>query len=138
MGRPIKPIGLREREFWDRVDRGGADECWLWKGAVNVKGYGRYRMDGKNLNAHRFAFIVTFGKRALGPVIRHKCDNPPCCNPKHLLAGNNKENLMDMLERGPSSFRPDDWTRGRIMELSRKADVSPREVLRRAIAAYAK
>ncbi|WP_407069879.1 HNH endonuclease family protein, partial [Loigolactobacillus coryniformis] len=25
----------------------------------------------------------------------HHCDNPPCCNPEHLFAGSNLDNIYD-------------------------------------------
>lgn len=33
-------------------------------------------------------------------VIMHKCDNPACCNPDHLVAGSQKDNLDDMRSKG--------------------------------------
>lgn len=35
-----------------------------------------------------------------GMVIRHKCDNPNCINPKHLEIGTQKDNMDDMFGRG--------------------------------------
>jgi HNH endonuclease len=33
-------------------------------------------------------------------VICHECDNPPCCNPKHLWEGTYSENLKDAYDKG--------------------------------------
>lgn len=35
----------------------------------------------------------------LPDVVRHSCDNPPCCNRRHLLAGSQLENMRDAVER---------------------------------------
>lgn len=35
-----------------------------------------------------------------GVIIRHKCDNPGCCNPEHLESGTQKDNVADMFSRG--------------------------------------
>ena len=33
-------------------------------------------------------------------VIRHKCDNPCCCNIEHLISGAQIHNMRDMIDRG--------------------------------------
>ncbi len=34
-----------------------------------------------------------------GLFVRHTCDNPPCCNPAHLLIGTAADNTHDAIER---------------------------------------
>lgn len=36
----------------------------------------------------------------------HSCDNPPCCNPKHLKAGSHMENMRDAIEKRRFVFPP--------------------------------
>lgn len=87
--------------FWARVDKsGGDDACWEWQGARHYRGYGRFgRRKLHETFAHRFAWADTHGPITDGVEIRHKCDNPPCCNPKHLIPGTHKDNMRDMTER---------------------------------------
>lgn len=90
------------KRFWERVDRRGPNECWLWLGGHDTKdGYGR-AFDGKRTRqAHDVAWeLANKRKVPRGKLIRHSCDNPPCCNPKHLLCGTSKDNYRDAEERG--------------------------------------
>ena len=87
--------------FWSYVDRGGGDDaCWPWRGASDPMGYGRFHI-GISRNAtrlaHRIAYGLTHGD--LPPVVRHKCDNPPCCNPAHHEPGTLLDNNRDMADR---------------------------------------
>ncbi len=83
--------------FWNKIDRRGARECWPWLGCTNNQGYGRA---GKRGYAHRLAYELSYGDLPPRVVIRHACDNPLCCNPAHLLAGSQSENMRDAVARG--------------------------------------
>lgn len=96
-----KPRPPAER-FWPKVDVGEPNECWEWK-ASKRNGYGQFRvrrMPSLRMGAHRFAWTVTHGKIPAGMCVLHKCDNPPCCNPSHLLLGNHADNMVDMVRKG--------------------------------------
>jgi len=87
-------------EFWKKVDVQKSDECWNWIGAVNKNGYGRARFQGKLIYVHRLSLIyqepnLDFGKK----VVMHICDNPRCCNPKHLLLGTHADNQADKFKK---------------------------------------
>lgn len=88
--------------FWAKVDIRGDDECWPWTAASSPDtDYGRFRLRGKVVYAHRVAFELATGRSAYeGEVIMHSCDNPPCCNPAHLSPGSQAENLDDMRRKG--------------------------------------
>lgn len=90
-----KPINLSEADiarFWTKVDRAGPDDCWEWTKHRDKGGYGGfYGCNYSKYLAHRVAFVVTNGDTEL--LVCHHCNNPSCCNPKHLYAGTQKDNI---------------------------------------------
>ena len=92
---------LRDRRpFWDRVNRDSLLDCWEWQGPKTPEGYGIASHSGRPMNAHRAAWILTNGEPPRGAVIRHDCENPPCCNPAHLRLGTHADNIADKVSRG--------------------------------------
>jgi hypothetical protein len=81
--------------FWSKVDVKGENDCWEWKACRDGCGYGKLGND----RSHRVAFQLTHGSIAPGKKICHSCDNPGCCNPKHLWEGTHKENMADMAKK---------------------------------------
>jgi hypothetical protein len=91
--------------FWSKVDIRGQDDCWPWLGAAGSSGHGRFKVAGKLYSPHRISYSLANGAienvdEFHGTVIRHKCDNPPCCNPAHLIDGTQMDNVIDMESRG--------------------------------------
>lgn len=89
--------------FWANVDRRGDDECWLWKGWKNIKGYGGIKIGGEPFQAHRFMLTLlsdTPGIPPIGLFALHSCDNPSCVNPAHLRWGTPQDNARDAVLRG--------------------------------------
>lgn len=94
--------------FWRKVDRSaGPEGCWPWTGYIEPSGYGRL---GRTINGchrrllvHRYAWAQHNGVwLPSGDLqVRHRCDNPPCCNPiTCLLLGTAVDNMQDCLARG--------------------------------------
>lgn len=93
---------LTPEDFWARVDIRGVDECWPWKlAARDRKGYGGVSWQGRMTRAHRLAYILTTGESlTIETLICHRCDYPPCCNPRHLFKGTAAENNLDRDVKG--------------------------------------
>lgn len=109
-GDPLKlrnePTPLIER-FWPKVARtDDPTECWLWTAGTDPKGYGRIntgtnRTTSKNEPAPRVAWALANGMAIpAGLHVMHLCDNPPCCNPNHLVLGTHAANMADMARKG--------------------------------------
>lgn len=94
--------------FWARVDMtGGPDACWPWTGGEHKtgRGYGKVHVPGQGPElTHVVAYELTFGpvdRTVPNHAVLHiKCDNPPCCNPLHLLSGRQCDNITDMISKG--------------------------------------
>lgn len=59
--------------------------CWIWTGAQDRKGYGRFSVsDMEKVWTHRWIYQQMRGPIPDGFVIDHLCRNPSCVNPDHL------------------------------------------------------
>ena len=74
--------------------------CFLWVGHYNKQGYGYFKVNGRNVRAHRFAYERTHGPIPEGKDVLHSCDTPFCVCPQHLRAGTDLENMQDRDRRG--------------------------------------
>lgn len=88
----------------DKLDK--VNECWLYTGKQDNLGYGVKKLNKKYIFVHRFMYSVFNGPLEDGKVVMHTCDNPPCCNPAHLVQGTVKDNVHDSMNKGRfSSWR---------------------------------
>ena len=75
--------------------------CWEWQGYRGVRGHGQILGDdGRITGTHRVAWAAANGPIPKGAMVRHRCDNAPCCNPDHLELGTHADNMADMWDRG--------------------------------------
>ena len=112
-------MDMSER-FWAKVEVRGGDECWPWKAGLLEGGYGQFAVNRVPTSAHRVAFFLANG---YWPVVgRHTCDNPPCCNPNHVVDGTHEDNMKDMVSRGRSSRKLTDRQVALLRSLERCAN----------------
>lgn len=89
-----------EETFWSYVDKSnGPDACWHWTRCLNSAGYGCAYNGKRTISASRLAWIYTHGDPGELHVLHH-CDNRLCCNPAHLWAGTNSDNVADKVKKG--------------------------------------
>jgi hypothetical protein len=88
--------------FLKRVKVASGDDCWLWQGVLNKKGYGRYYTRGKVFFAHRVSYELFKGEIPPGLLVLHRCDVPTCVNPNHLFVGTHSDNAKDAVAKGRS------------------------------------
>lgn len=82
--------------------REAANGCVEWVGHRDPKGYGRASSGFGEVLAHRISYIMHNGPIPEGLHVLHRCDNPSCCNPRHLFLGTNLDNVNDRLRKGRS------------------------------------
>lgn len=103
----VQPNENKQRCFIDRFEskfiKKGLNECWLWMGCKNDKGYGQFRTD-RTIYSHRLSYQLYVGNIPKGLYVLHTCDKPLCCNPQHLFLGTQKANMKDMHKKGRSIY----------------------------------
>jgi hypothetical protein len=77
--------------MWDRIDASGT--CWNWTGYVKENGYGYFNSDGHPVYPHRVMYETFVASIPDGWVVDHICNNRKCCNPDHLQAVTQNENM---------------------------------------------
>src|SRR5690554_6462185 len=78
--------------FWPKIDR--TDDCWLWIGKINNRGYGLFYLDRRMQAAHRAAYQLLVGPIPDGLDLDHTCRVRRCVNPDHLEPVTHRENLL--------------------------------------------
>ena len=133
-----------------RVAMRGADDCWEWTAGKVSAGYGAillpHSISGAKkaqVPAHRLVCLIFHGPPPdADHFALHSCDNPPCCNPRHLRWGTHDENMVDAVERDRlkdniSKFNQSERNRGENHHASRLTERQVREIKARLSAGEA-
>ena len=88
--------------FFEKVEK--TEKCWGWLAGTNKDGYGKFKMRGKTLQAHRLSWVIHNGIIPEGMCVLHHCDNPPCVNPAHLFLGTILDNNRDRDAKGRNGY----------------------------------
>lgn len=83
----------RSNRFHGRVAV-AANGCWEWTHGCDGRGYGRLKVNGKMVYAHRLAYENTQGSVPDGLEIDHLCRNHVCVRPSHLEAVDHRTNVL--------------------------------------------
>ena len=98
-----------QARFWNKVkiiSESNIDACWEWQGGTMPNGYGVASIGKtKTMLAHRFA--ASFTQDIKDKTVLHRCDNPLCVRPSHLIVGTQKDNMRDMYVKERSNNKLD-------------------------------
>lgn len=99
-----------EGRFWEKVDK--IDGCWRWTAACDSDGYGRFRLEGKDVFAHRVAYAWANGGVPGDMYIDHRCQTRNCVRPDHLrlvTPGQNSQNRRGAQSNNATGVRGVGW-----------------------------
>lgn len=101
--------------FWKYVLVDAPDACWNWDGGAAPDGRGRFYLQGKSFKAPRIALWLHTSRQPGDMSVCHSCNNPPCCNPRHLYLGTEGDNARDRLRAG-TQIRGEQHHRAKLTE----------------------
>jgi len=81
------------KKFFSKIEK--TKTCWIWTGADNGAGYGRFHSNYSDKRVHRVSYEFFTGEKIpKGLVIDHLCRNRKCVNPDHLEVVSHKVNIL--------------------------------------------
>lgn len=105
-----------EERFLSKVDK--TDFCWLWNGAIEPTGYGRFFAQGTQHLAHKYSYEQVHGEVPRGMVVDHKYVSQGCprhcVNPEHLQVrsyAQNADNFKGAKANNTSGHRNVSWNK---------------------------
>jgi HNH endonuclease len=102
----MRLAGLSEEEAfrWFMPDDPPTEGCWDWPASTTKHGYGKFGVRishgrYRTVAAHVAAYRIFHGPIPDKMKVLHSCDRPICCQPIHLRAGTQVENMADAVMR---------------------------------------
>lgn len=98
-----------EERLWERIStapgHGPNGDCWEWTGTTDRRGYGTIYKGTKGKDGVRHRVPRLIWKLLIGTLpdelnVLHRCDYPPCVRPDHLFLGTDRDNVLDMYQKG--------------------------------------
>ena len=86
--------------YWKYVTFEPNTGCWLWTGAATANGYGTLGVGSRLMRATHLSVLLRDGAFPSTGLVMHRCDQPSCVNPEHLVVGTHKANVADMIGKG--------------------------------------
>lgn len=68
--------------------------CWLWHGGKSTDGYGRFSLNGRKVQAHRYSYEMHIDPIPEDMQLDHLCRVRHCVRPKHLEPVTPQENIL--------------------------------------------
>jgi HNH endonuclease len=120
------------KRFWPKVDKNGPipeyrpelGQCWIWTRGCTGKGYGAFKVRGKQTPAHRVAYELSKGDIPEGLDLDHLCRVRNCVNPDHLEPVTSLENIRRGYAYSAVDFRKTHCPQGHPYEGENVASTS--------------
>jgi len=98
----VSEIAKIAKRFWAKVNKNGPipeyapelGQCWLWTDSPSHYGYGKFRLLGATVGAHRVALALSGEQFPKGLIPDHLCRVRLCVRPSHLAFKTHRENIL--------------------------------------------
>jgi group I intron endonuclease len=123
-----------EERIWEKVQKRGLDECWIWTGCKNPGGYAMIHNGKRQKAAHKIIWEIQNGKVPEGLCVLHKCIDLSCLNPQHLFLGTRSDSIANTIAKGRDKHTgPKNANKGEIHPLAKLTEKEAKEIRRRYI-----
>jgi predicted XRE-type DNA-binding protein len=106
MYRPMPVLTVKQSaHFRQLIVQRSIDACWGWTGTILKDGRAQFSVNYHKYTAPRVAYWLHTHQDPGALCVCHSCDNPLCCNPKHLWLGTNVQNTIDRCQKNRNAHQ---------------------------------